>query len=67
MLSKIKIKGMSCQHCVMAVKKALSSIKGIENVEVSLERGEAIFSMNEEVDLGVIKKKIEETGYEIGE
>jgi len=27
--TKIAIEGMSCQHCVMAVKKALGGIPGI--------------------------------------
>jgi len=34
--TKIKIEGMSCQHCVMAVKKAIGSLKGIEQAEVSI-------------------------------
>jgi copper chaperone len=32
----IKIEGMSCQHCVMSVKKALGSLKGIEQSDVSV-------------------------------
>ena len=40
---KIKIKGMSCQHCVMTVKKALEEIDGIANVAVDLATGEATF------------------------
>jgi copper chaperone CopZ len=29
METKIAIEGMSCQHCVMAVKKALGGLPGI--------------------------------------
>jgi len=32
----IKIEGMSCNHCVMAVTKALSGIDGIGNVKVDI-------------------------------
>ncbi len=40
---RIKVRGMSCNHCVMAVRKALEATPGVERVvEVSLERGEAI-------------------------
>ncbi len=42
-MKTIKIKGMSCQHCVKAVTKALSEIAGIKDVTVDLERGEASF------------------------
>ncbi len=40
---KLKIEGMSCDHCVRAVTKALAAVPGVTRVvEVSLERGEAI-------------------------
>ncbi len=42
-MAKIKIKGMSCNHCVMAVTKALNGIERIENVKVDLAKGEADF------------------------
>ncbi|MEA1933584.1 MAG: cation transporter [Thermodesulfobacteriota bacterium] len=42
-MAKIKIKGMSCNHCVMAVTKALNEIEGIKNVKVDLAKGEADF------------------------
>jgi len=34
-MKTIRIKGMTCQHCVMAVTKALSGINGIQNVKVT--------------------------------
>ena len=40
-MTTIKIRGMSCQHCVMAVTKALGGIDGIKDVRVDLEKGEA--------------------------
>ncbi len=40
---ELKIEGMSCDHCVRAVTKALTKVPGVTRVvEVSLERGEAI-------------------------
>ncbi|MCL4455449.1 MAG: heavy-metal-associated domain-containing protein [Deinococcus sp.] len=40
---KLRVEGMSCGHCVSAVRKALEKVPGVEKVvEVSLERGEAI-------------------------
>ena len=40
----VKVKGMSCQHCVASVTKALSDIEGITDVSVNLEAGEATLS-----------------------
>ena len=37
----ISIEGMMCQHCVAHVKKALESVKGVKNVNVSLESNSA--------------------------
>jgi copper chaperone len=64
-METIKIKGMSCQHCVMAVTKALDEIEGIENVTVDLERGEASFDKTITVDSETIRKGISDAGYEV--
>ncbi len=62
----IKIKGMSCNHCVMAVTKALSGIEGLKDVKVDLAKGEADFRNDNSVDLKVIKSAVEKAGYEVG-
>ncbi|MDA8307170.1 MAG: cation transporter, partial [Deltaproteobacteria bacterium] len=31
-MKTVKVKGMSCQHCVKSVKKTLEEIDGIANV-----------------------------------
>ena len=37
MMTKLKIEGMTCNHCVMGVKKALQAVPGVKGVvEVSL-------------------------------
>jgi copper chaperone len=63
---KVKIKGMSCQHCVKAVKKALEEIDGIDNVNVNLAAGEATFEELRPVDADLIREKIKKAGYEPG-
>lgn len=62
----IKVQGMSCAHCVRAVKQALEQIDGISNVAVSLERGEVSFEEKQPVDPGVLREKIQKAGYELG-
>jgi copper chaperone len=61
----VKIKGMSCNHCVMAVTKALNGIEGIKNVKVDLAKGEATFDNEKPIDAKVIKDAIEKAGYEV--
>ena len=59
----LKIKGMSCQHCVGSVKKALEDISGLSRVTVNLDAGEASFE-NEGVDREEIRAAIAKIGFE---
>ena len=61
----IKVKGMTCQHCVMSVKKALGKLEGIQNVEVDLQQAEVRFDNAKGVASDRVKKAIEEAGYEV--
>lgn len=64
-MTTIKIKGMSCQHCVMAVTKALKEIDGLQEITVNLEKGEASFNETKPVDKALIKERIKKAGYEV--
>jgi copper chaperone len=65
MVSILKVKGMSCQHCVMSVTKALGQLEGIKNVQVDLTKGEVRFDNTKEVAPNRIEKAITEAGYEV--
>jgi copper chaperone len=65
MASILKVKGMSCQHCVMSVTKALNQLEGIKNVQVDLAKGEVQFDNTKAVLMDQIEKAIEEAGYEV--
>ncbi|MGZ3594697.1 MAG: heavy-metal-associated domain-containing protein [Syntrophales bacterium] len=64
-MQTVKIKGMTCNHCVMAVTKALKEIDGISNVKVDLQRAEATFDEVKPVDMKVVKERIGKAGYEV--
>ncbi len=61
-----KVKGMTCQHCVMSVKKALGKLEGIQGIDVDLQRGEVRFDNTKGVASDLVKKVIKEAGYEVG-
>jgi len=63
-MTTLKVKGMSCQHCVMSVTKALSQLDGVQNVQVNLEKGEVRFENTKTVATDQIVKAITDTGYE---
>jgi copper chaperone len=61
----IKISGMSCQHCVMAVTKALNGIEGIQDIHVDLQKGEASFTEVTPVDRALIRDRIAKAGFAV--
>jgi len=62
--TKIAIEGMSCQHCVMAVKKALGGVPGILESDVNI--GSAVVKYDENrIKKEEIEKKIETAGYKV--
>ena len=65
MVSVLKVKGMSCQHCVMSVTKALTQLEGIRNVQVDLAKGEVRFDNTKAIASERIEKAITDAGYEI--
>ena len=62
-MNQVKIKGMSCGHCVASTKKALENIAGISNVQVNLDKGEATY--DGEVDPDIVKNAISKIGFEV--
>ncbi|PKM48549.1 MAG: hypothetical protein CVV01_02935 [Firmicutes bacterium HGW-Firmicutes-6] len=59
----VKIKGMSCQHCVKRVDGILNEFEGITDVSVSLEEGQASFTATENVDISAVTAALTEAGY----
>jgi len=60
---KIQIEGMTCNHCVMNVQKAISSTKGVTESKVSLTDNAAYVKGT--FQLGDIKKAVEGIGYKV--
>lgn len=60
----IGVEGMSCNHCKMAVEKALKSLAGVTNAIVSLENKNAEIEYDENVvDVEKLKQAIKDAGY----
>lgn len=60
----LKVEGMSCNHCVMAVKRALTGLDGVGMVEVELESGK-VTVVGEELKDEAMKEAIDDAGYEV--
>lgn len=64
--AKIKILGMSCNHCKMSVEKALLGSEGVISAKVFLEDKAAEITFNSTLtDVPKIKKIVENAGYQV--
>lgn len=60
----LKVEGMTCQGCVRSVKNVLESVPGVQEVEVSLERGEARVRFDPAAaDTGRLRRAVTDAGY----
>jgi copper chaperone len=60
----LNVEGMSCNHCVNSIKKAVGEILGVLNVEVNLEAASVIIEYDlNKVKIENIKTVIEDEGY----
>ena len=63
--TKLKIKGMSCQHCVKTVEDALTALEGVQRAKVNLRKGEAVVRFNElYINPVNLKDAITQAGFE---
>ena len=59
---KINVAGMSCMHCVGAVKKALEAVDGVESADVNLEQADA--AVIGDVPMEELISAVTEAGYQ---
>ena len=64
---KVRIQGMSCEHCVRRVTRALEGLPGVKNVRVDLASETATFEKPEELSLSEVARAVEEAGYRVEE
>ena len=60
----IKIKGMTCQHCVANVTRAINAIEGVSS-QVNLKKEEAHVVYDRDVDNQVIISAVKQAGYDV--
>jgi copper chaperone len=66
-MKTVPVKGMSCNHCVASVTKALSAVPGVTNVSVSLDKAQATYEEQTPVDAQLIREAIKRIGFEPGQ
>jgi copper chaperone CopZ len=62
---KVSIDGMMCKECIGKVEKALKGVKGVKEVNVSLEKksAEVILAPNAKVTSNKLVKAVSDAGF----
>ena len=62
----IKVQGMTCNHCVMRVAKALKAVPGVQDAKVDLQKAEATISFDAaKVTPEKLSVAVVEAGYKV--
>lgn len=59
------VQGMTCGHCVEAVRSEIAQIDGVTSVEVDLDSGAVVVASDAELDEGTVRAAVDEAGYEL--
>lgn len=64
----IRVDGMHCKMCAASVTKALKATAGVEDVQVSAEKGEAVVKFDDaKVTLAKLREVINSTGFKVAD
>jgi len=62
----LKIQGMTCNHCVMRVAKALKGVQGVQDAKVDMGKAEAVVAYDEAtVTTDTLSRAVVDAGYKV--
>lgn len=65
-VARFNVEGMSCQHCVNSIKRAVGDLKGVDSVEVDLQGKTVTVGFDPQgLTEQNIKEAIEDQGYDV--
>ncbi|MDP2925088.1 MAG: heavy metal-associated domain-containing protein [Nanoarchaeota archaeon] len=62
---KITIQGMHCASCAANIEKAVSKIKGVKSVSVSIMTNKGFVEAEDNLNPEEIKKTVDKIGYKV--
>lgn len=64
---RITVEGMTCGHCVAAVREEISQLPGVTAVEVDLDSGRVEVAAAGPIDAAALAAAVDEAGYTIAD
>ncbi|MEP6493679.1 MAG: cation transporter [bacterium] len=65
MITRVRVEGMTCQHCIRAVFTSLTGVEGITRADVAI--GAVEVEHDGRVTVDQLREAIRIAGYEVGE
>lgn len=61
----VTVTGMTCDHCVAAVRSEIVGLDGVEQVDVDLDSGRVTITSSTDIADDALAAAVDEAGYEI--
>ncbi len=61
--TSLTVEGMTCHNCEMTVEKAVLEVPGVKSVKADHDSGKVEVQYIGELDLSIVKRKIQSSGY----
>lgn len=61
----VTVRGMTCDHCVAAVRDEISQIADVTDVAADLTSGEVVIASGSPLDEAALRAAVDEAGYEL--
>lgn len=62
--TEYQVTGMTCGHCEMSIREEVSTVPGVQDIDVSAQTGKLVVTSTEEVDDAAVITAVDEAGYE---
>lgn len=62
----VTVTGMTCEHCVRAVREELTKLDGVQAVDVDLASGRVTLHSDAPLAAAAVAAAVDEAGYEVG-
>jgi copper chaperone len=59
------VDGMTCDHCVASIRKAVGGVEGVTDVAVDLPTGQVTVTADATPDREALRAAVEDAGYDL--
>ncbi len=61
--NEYQVTDMTCGHCEMSIREEVSTVPGVQEIQVSAQTGKLVITSTEEVDDAAVITAVDEAGY----